>query len=153
MKKRICFLMDSIFSIGGVQRVTAVIAKELAKECDVTIVTFDKRNPYNGMCIGAMTGLREKNIPPEKMTKLPKSAAILTSSSCVLKKTYIKKKHESRTRYFNHTPRISFFKRVCLLKNNTLKTSGNRSPNVNSIRVFIEKFFLCASCFFCSANS
>lgn len=42
MKKRICFLMDSIFSIGGVQRVTAVIAKELAKDYDVTIVTFDK---------------------------------------------------------------------------------------------------------------
>ena len=40
--KRICFLTDSIFSIGGVQRVTAVIAKEMAKECDVTIVTFDK---------------------------------------------------------------------------------------------------------------
>lgn len=39
--KRICFLMDSIFSIGGVQRVTAVIAKELAKVYDVTIVTFD----------------------------------------------------------------------------------------------------------------
>ncbi len=34
--------MDSIFSVGGVQRVTAVIAKELAKTCDVTIVTFDK---------------------------------------------------------------------------------------------------------------
>ena len=34
--------MDSIFSIGGVQRVTAVIAKELAKDCNVTIVTFDK---------------------------------------------------------------------------------------------------------------
>ena len=33
--------MDSIFSYGGVQRVTAVIAKELAKDCDVTIVTFD----------------------------------------------------------------------------------------------------------------
>lgn len=40
--KRICFLMDSIFSFGGVQRVTAVIAKELAKDCDVTIVTLDK---------------------------------------------------------------------------------------------------------------
>lgn len=40
--KKICFLIDSIFSIGGVQRVTAVIAKELAKEYDVTIVTFDK---------------------------------------------------------------------------------------------------------------
>lgn len=34
--------MDSIFSFGGVQRVTSVIAKELAKSCDVTIVTFDK---------------------------------------------------------------------------------------------------------------
>ena len=33
--------MNSIFSIGGVQRVTAVIAKELAKEYDVTIFTFD----------------------------------------------------------------------------------------------------------------
>ena len=44
MKKKICFLMDSIFSFGGVQRVTAVIAKELAKDCDVTIVTFDKHN-------------------------------------------------------------------------------------------------------------
>ena len=39
--KRICFLVDSIFSYGGVQRVTAVIAKELAKAYDVTIVTFD----------------------------------------------------------------------------------------------------------------
>ena len=40
--KRICFIVDSIFSIGGVQRVTAVIAKELAKDYDVTIVTFDE---------------------------------------------------------------------------------------------------------------
>jgi len=39
--KRICFLTDSIFSFGGVQRVTAVIAKELAKDCEVTIVTMD----------------------------------------------------------------------------------------------------------------
>ena len=37
----ICFLTDSIFSFGGVQRVTAVIAKELAKRHRVTIVTFD----------------------------------------------------------------------------------------------------------------
>jgi glycosyltransferase involved in cell wall biosynthesis len=40
--KKICFLVDSIFSIGGVQRVTAVIAKELSKNHDVTIVTFDE---------------------------------------------------------------------------------------------------------------
>lgn len=39
---RICFLTDSIFSIGGVQRVTAVIAKELAKDHSVTIITFDR---------------------------------------------------------------------------------------------------------------
>ena len=42
MKRRICFLVDSIFSVGGVQRVTAVIAKELAKDNDVTILTLDK---------------------------------------------------------------------------------------------------------------
>ena len=45
--KRICFLIDSIFSYGGVQRVTAVIAKELAKDCDVTIVTLDDPKDEN----------------------------------------------------------------------------------------------------------
>ena len=40
--KRICFLVDSIFTIGGVQRVTAVIAGALSKDYDVTIMTFDK---------------------------------------------------------------------------------------------------------------
>ena len=40
--KRICFVVDSIFTIGGVQRVTAVIAKELSKDYNVSIVTFDK---------------------------------------------------------------------------------------------------------------
>lgn len=40
--KRICFLVDSIFTIGGVQRVTAVIAKALANDYDVTIVTQDQ---------------------------------------------------------------------------------------------------------------
>ena len=42
MKKKICFLTDSIFSFGGVQRVTAVIAKALTKYYDVTIMSFDK---------------------------------------------------------------------------------------------------------------
>ena len=42
--QKICFIVDSIFSIGGVQRVTSVIAKELAKDYDVTIVTFDKQD-------------------------------------------------------------------------------------------------------------
>lgn len=45
--KRVCFIVDSIFSIGGVQRVTAVIAKELAKDYDVTILTFDSIDRKN----------------------------------------------------------------------------------------------------------
>lgn len=45
--RKICFVVDSIFSIGGVQRVTAVIAKELAKDYDVSIVTFDKPEQMN----------------------------------------------------------------------------------------------------------
>lgn len=56
--KRICFLTDSIFSIGGVQRVTAVLAKELEKDYDVTIVTFDQ--PYSKDT--TLYGLNETNI-------------------------------------------------------------------------------------------
>jgi len=39
--KKICFLVDSVFTVGGVQRVTAVIAKSLSDSADVTIATFD----------------------------------------------------------------------------------------------------------------
>ena len=56
--KRICFVVDSIFSIGGVQRVTAVIAKELAKDYDVSIVTFDKPE----MLDTNLYGLKETDI-------------------------------------------------------------------------------------------
>ena len=56
--KRICFLVDSIFSIGGVQRVTAVIAKELAKDYDVSIFTFDKPEKQDT----ALYGLEEQDI-------------------------------------------------------------------------------------------
>lgn len=44
---KVCFVIESIFSYGGVQRVTAVIAKELAKTAEVTIMTFDKINNKN----------------------------------------------------------------------------------------------------------
>jgi glycosyltransferase involved in cell wall biosynthesis len=50
--KKICFLTDSIFSFGGVQRVTAVIAKELAKDYDVTIVTLDKPSEKDTLYYG-----------------------------------------------------------------------------------------------------
>lgn len=58
MKKKICFIVDSIFSIGGVQRVTAVIAKELAEDYDVTILTFDKAEKKDT----TMYSLNEANI-------------------------------------------------------------------------------------------
>jgi glycosyltransferase involved in cell wall biosynthesis len=56
--KKICFLVDSIFSFGGVQRVTAVIAKELSKDCDVTIVTLDKPEAKDT----SLYGLNEANL-------------------------------------------------------------------------------------------
>ena len=56
--KRICFIVDSIFTIGGVQRVTAVIAKELAKVYDVTILSFDHADKKDT----TLYGLNEANI-------------------------------------------------------------------------------------------
>lgn len=56
--KRICFVVDSLFSYGGVQRVTAVVAKELAKDNDITIVTFDKKEVMNT----SLYALNEANI-------------------------------------------------------------------------------------------
>ena len=58
MKRKICFLVDSIFTIGGVQRVTAVIAKEVAKNYDVTVVTFDKTELMDTL----LYGLKEADI-------------------------------------------------------------------------------------------
>ena len=65
--KRICFIVDSIFSMGGVQRVTAVIAKELAKDYDVTILTFDKVENKDT----TMYGLNEANITYKFLTYPP----------------------------------------------------------------------------------
>ena len=39
--KKICFIADSIFKSGGMQRVIAVIAEELTKYYDVTIVSLE----------------------------------------------------------------------------------------------------------------
>lgn len=50
--KRICFLVDSIFTIGGVQRVTAVIAKELAIDYTITIITLDSPKLENKSLYG-----------------------------------------------------------------------------------------------------
>ena len=52
MAKKVCFLVDSIFSIGGVQRVTAVIAKALSNTYEVTIVTLDAPSAYDTTLYG-----------------------------------------------------------------------------------------------------
>lgn len=70
--RKICFLTDSIFSIGGVQRVTAVIAKQLTAYYDVTILSFDKPEAKDS----SLYDLNEANIkfrfisyPPKKTIK------------------------------------------------------------------------------------
>lgn len=91
--KKICFLVDSIFSYGGVQRVTAVIAKALSRKYDVTIVTFDeptaqdtslynlqeadihyrffhypKTQQWKDLCCKVYSGLYRKVLPQTKLT-------------------------------------------------------------------------------------
>lgn len=44
---KICFLTDSIFSLGGVQRVVSVLANELQKQHDVEILCIDDKFPID----------------------------------------------------------------------------------------------------------
>lgn len=91
--KKICFLVDSIFSIGGVQRVTAVITKALATDHEITIVTFDNPskedtsmydlhtaaiqyiffkypqvNKWKNFCCKAYSAMYKKVLPQTKIT-------------------------------------------------------------------------------------
>lgn len=67
---KVCFVVESIFSFGGVQRVTAVIAKELAKTAEVTIMTFDS----TGSKDTTIYGLNEVDINYEFITYPPINA-------------------------------------------------------------------------------
>ena len=49
--RRICFLTDSFFTIGGVQRVTAVIAKQLSMYYDVTNSRMTEIDKLNGQIL------------------------------------------------------------------------------------------------------
>ena len=53
---KICFWTTSIFELGGIKRVTTILANELVKEHDVSIVTFEKRSQENR----AMYGLSQQ---------------------------------------------------------------------------------------------
>lgn len=100
MKKRVCFLTDSIFSFGGVQRVTAVIAKELAKDYDVTIVTFDKPEQNDT----SLYNLKEADIN-YRFFQYPQTSAWKTK--CCKAYSYLFRKYLPQTRYtsklYNHS--------------------------------------------------
>ena len=53
---KICFWTTSIFELGGIKRVTTILANELVKEHDVSIVTFEKKTQENR----AMYGLSQQ---------------------------------------------------------------------------------------------
>ncbi|SEM68535.1 Glycosyltransferase involved in cell wall bisynthesis [Prevotella sp. ne3005] len=89
--KKICFIVDSIFTIGGVQRVTAVIAKELAKEYDVTILTFDKTEKKDT----TMYGLNEANIT-YRFIQYPKVGELKNKLCKTYSGIYLKLQPQSR---------------------------------------------------------
>ncbi|MBC2580561.1 glycosyltransferase family 4 protein [Clostridium sp. DJ247] len=44
---KICFIMNNIFTLGGVQRVVSVLANELSKEHEIDILCISKENKTN----------------------------------------------------------------------------------------------------------
>ena len=89
--KKVCFLVDSIFSIGGVQRVTAVIAKELAKTYNVTIVTFDPQKQEDW----SLYGLNEAKIE-YRFFSYPQIEKWKTLCCKVVSGLYLKSKIQSK---------------------------------------------------------
>ena len=89
--KKVCFLVDSIFSIGGVQRVTAVIAKELAKTYNVTIVTFDPQKQEDW----SLYGLNEAKIE-YRFFSYPQIGKWKTLCCKVVSGLYLKSKIQSK---------------------------------------------------------
>ena len=56
--KKILFYCDTVFGVGGVQRVLAEVAKRLSEEYEVTILTTDDIRQTAGMItIGLLSGL------------------------------------------------------------------------------------------------
>lgn len=89
--KKIIFVVDSIFTIGGVQRVTAVIAKELAKEYDVTILTFDHAEKKDT----TLYGLNEADIT-YRFIKYPKVGNLKNKLCKVYSGIYLKLQLQSK---------------------------------------------------------
>lgn len=102
--KKICFFVDSIFSFGGVQRVTAVIAKALTKDYDVTIVTFDEPSTKDT----TLYDLKEADIH-YRFFKFPKSNFFKLKCSKVYSALYRKilPQNEITSKWYSHSSFLS----------------------------------------------
>lgn len=102
--KKICFFVDSIFSFGGVQRVTAVIAKALTKDYDVTIVTFDEPSTKDT----TLYDLKEADIH-YRFFKFPKSNYFKLKCSKVYSALYRKilPQNEITSKWYSHSSFLS----------------------------------------------
>lgn len=62
-KKRICFWVDSVMTVGGVQRVTSVVASELSKYYDITIICTDNDKSIIGNIYNVSDSITIKKEP------------------------------------------------------------------------------------------
>ncbi len=110
--KKICFLMDSIFSFGGVQRVTAVIAKALSKDYHVTIVTLDEPSAKDT----SFYDLQEADIE-YRFFQFPRTSALKWKCSKVYSALYRKVLPQTRltSEWYSHSSFLSE-KRKALVK-------------------------------------
>ena len=83
---KICFYCDSIFSVGGVQRILAVIAGAISAKHEVTILTLDKPEQEDLN----MYELGQRNISATSASPLSENGNI-----CPAKHTVIYTKKES----------------------------------------------------------
>jgi len=92
---KVCFLTDSVFTVGGVQRVCAVVAKALAKEGhDITIMTFDEPEKKDT----TLYGLNEAAINYE-FVKYPSPSPL--KEKCCKAYSYVYRRLLPKTGIFN----------------------------------------------------
>lgn len=110
---KICFIMNDIFTLGGVQRVVSVLASELSKEHEINILCISKEHEINR----ALYNLDEKvnvefNSTLDKTNILSKSLRKIIKD--INKKTGILNKHMCYKRlnsvYFPNEVKKNFIK-------------------------------------------
>ena len=88
MKKKICFLTSSIFTIGGIQRAVTVVANALyLKEYDVHVICITNNHKRDNSLYGLNENIKVKFISPGILDK------ILFFWAYLIKKIIIKNKN------------------------------------------------------------